>query len=123
MIGSDAIEIAEARTGRVVGIDTDGYLSLGAPASAMTPLVVEEERSGVTGREQLVVEERGENTEVPAAEVLTEGSTQENDAQIFFKDLKTRFAVVPEDSSPALDGPLSVTRRLEVGDGEEWELV
>jgi len=121
MIGSDAIEIAEARTGRVVGVDTDGYLSLGAPASAMTPLVVEE-RSEVTGREQLVVEERGENTDVPAAEALPEG-TQENGAQIFFKDLKTRFAVVPEDSSPIADGPLSVTRRLEVGDGEEWELM
>jgi len=106
MIGTDSIEISEARTGRVVGIDTDGCLSLGAPASAMT------------GREQLVVEERGENTDVPAAEVLPEG-TQE----LFFKDFKTRFAVVPEDSTPAFDGPLPVTRQLEVGDGEEWELV
>ncbi|EIW79028.1 hypothetical protein CONPUDRAFT_166865 [Coniophora puteana RWD-64-598 SS2] len=95
MIGSDAVEIAEARTGRVVGIDNNGYLSLGAPASALTSLVVEE-RGEVTQQEQLVVvEERGDSTDVPAAEALPE---------------------VP-------DGSPSVTRRLEVGDGEEWELV
>jgi len=107
MIGSDAIEIAETRSGNVVGISSYGYLVLGAPVSAMEQPVVEERAI----EEPLVVEERGEDP-VTTAEVTTEGNREDN-AQIFFKDLRTRFAVAPGDS----------IRRLEVGNGELWELV
>jgi len=115
MIGSDAIEIAEARTGRVVAINSRGYLTLGVPVSvnaAMYQLVVEERAEAV---EQLVVEEREEDR-APAAEAPLEGH-QDHDAQIFFKDLRARFAVVPEDNRT------TSARMLEAGDGEEWELV
>jgi len=121
MIGSDTIEIAEAKTRRIVGIDSSGYLALGEAAGAirgtMTELVVEERNEGT---EQLVVEERGADTAVaPTTEVTQEGD-QENATQIFFGDLKHRFAVSPEDDSRTTS---PATRRLEVGDGEEWELV
>jgi len=107
MIGSDAVEIAESRTGRVVGIDSSGYLVLGAPVSAMAQPVVEERAI----EEPLVVEERGEDL-ATTAEVTTEGN-REDSAHIFFKDLRTRFAVGPGDGM----------RLLEVGNGELWELV
>ncbi|EIW79033.1 hypothetical protein CONPUDRAFT_166869 [Coniophora puteana RWD-64-598 SS2] len=117
MIGSDVIEIAAAKTGGVVGIDSRGYLALGAPASArvgaMTQLVVEERAEA---SEQLVVEERGDDMGEPAVGTMPEGN-QETSIQILFKDLKARLSVSSE------DGDRSVARRLEVGDGEEWELV
>jgi len=117
MIGSDAIEIAGAKTGRVVGIDSCGYLALGQPAiaiaGAMAQLVVEERAEA---SERLVVEERSDDMGEPAVGTMPEGN-QETNLQILFKDLKTRFSASSE------DGDRSVARRLEVGDGEEWELV
>jgi len=117
MIGPDVIEIAGAKTGRVVGIDSHGYLILRAPTSAgagaIAQLVVEERAEA---SEQLVVEERGDDMGEPAVGTMPEGN-QETNLQILFKDLKSRFSVSSE------DGDGSVARRLEVGDGEEWELV
>ncbi|EIW79026.1 hypothetical protein CONPUDRAFT_166864 [Coniophora puteana RWD-64-598 SS2] len=109
MIGSDSVEISEARTGRVVGIDSGGYLALGEAIGYI--------RGSMT---ELVVEERGSDTAAaPTTEVTQEGD-QENATQIFFGDLKNRFAVSPEDDS-STSAP--ATRRLDIGDGEEWELV
>ncbi|EIW79030.1 hypothetical protein CONPUDRAFT_138257 [Coniophora puteana RWD-64-598 SS2] len=123
MIGSDAIEISEARTGRIIEVRSNGYLALGAPVSirasggAMDQLVVEERRAEAS--EQLVVEEPGDNTADTAesAVAIMPQANEQYSAQIFFKDLKTRFSVVPE------DGSKFAARELEVGDGEKWELV
>ncbi|EIW79027.1 hypothetical protein CONPUDRAFT_155716 [Coniophora puteana RWD-64-598 SS2] len=93
MIGSDAIEIAEARTGRLVGITAEGCLALLGSAAATV---------------ELIVEERGEDV---AGKTDTNGGT----TQIFFRDFKSKFSVVPDDDDER--------RLLELGDGEEWELV
>jgi len=116
MISSDAIEIAEAKTGRVVEVNSRGYLALRAPTSGVGTLdqLVVEERADAS--EQLVIEELGEETLEPGQEVILKGHQQPN-AQIYFRDLKTRFSALSE------DGDKSVARRLEAGDGEEWELV
>jgi len=122
MVGSDAIEISEARTGRIIEVRSDGYLALGVSVSVqasggtMEQLVVEEREEA---SEQLVVEECGENTADTAESTvaITLQANEQNSAVIFFKDFKTRFSVVPEDDSNLAE------RELEVGDGEEWELV
>ncbi|EIW79029.1 hypothetical protein CONPUDRAFT_155718 [Coniophora puteana RWD-64-598 SS2] len=73
LIGSDTVEITEAKTGRVVGIDSQAS-------------------------KQLVVEERGEGTLEPGLEVALEGLN----AQIYFKDLKTSFSALSEDGDKSV---------------------
>jgi len=122
MIGSDAIEISEARTGRSIEVRSNRYLALGVPVSVQasegtTEQLVVEERAEAS--EQLVVEERDENTADTAESTvaITPQANEQNSVLIYFKDFKTRFSVIPE------DGSKFATRGLEVGDGEEWELV
>lgn len=116
MISSDAIEVTAARTGRLLRVNKEGLLCLVEPPTREPQAqLVGEDRRG--RQEELIIEERGEETteQSPHAEEEFENVPE----QFFFKDFKTKFAVIPDYDGRACYCP----RALEVGKGEEWELV